>query len=156
MPMPKPNVTKSMVIAQHLAHPDWGATRIAHHLGCNDAYVRATAARNGLVLPKSKPGDVPSATRARSKADVAVDRELLASAQMRDRIAARIEGEADRRDQRTDVRGGNGSQARPKARLLRNIARSIREIEPRAAIDDPRSAIKDLAANIKPFDGGRS
>ncbi len=48
------------VVRLHRAHPDWGATRIAYDLGVTDGYVRATARRHGLSLPRSEYGAVPS------------------------------------------------------------------------------------------------
>lgn len=54
--------TKHDVIAAHHDHPEWNSTDIAGHLGCCSAYVRATARRNGLTLPKrSAGGRAPSA-----------------------------------------------------------------------------------------------
>ena len=53
-------VTKDQVIETHRVNPNWGAVQIAKHLGCLPAYVRATAKRNGLVLPRgtrSRPGE---------------------------------------------------------------------------------------------------
>lgn len=51
---------KERIITTHLEHPDWGATLIAHKLGCTDAYVRAAAKRYMLNLPRSAYGAVPS------------------------------------------------------------------------------------------------
>ena len=47
--------TKDQVITAHRKHPDWTAQQIADHIGggCLSAYVRATARRNGLKLPKA-------------------------------------------------------------------------------------------------------
>ncbi len=47
-----PNVTKADVIETITAHPDWTGSEIAAHLSCHSAYVRSTARRNGLTLPK--------------------------------------------------------------------------------------------------------
>lgn len=44
--------TKHEVYNTHRANPMWGSGDIAKHLGCCDAYVRATARRNGWALPK--------------------------------------------------------------------------------------------------------
>lgn len=44
---------KRQVIDLHLAHPDWSARKIADELRTGDAYVRATARRYGLTLPRS-------------------------------------------------------------------------------------------------------
>lgn len=44
--------TKHEVYAAHRENPTWGSGDIARHLGCSDAYVRATAQRNGWSLPK--------------------------------------------------------------------------------------------------------
>lgn len=38
----------------HKKHPTWGAVQIAKRLGCQSAYVRATATRQGITLPGSK------------------------------------------------------------------------------------------------------
>lgn len=48
------------VAALHRANPSWGATMIAAELGCHDAYVRSTARRLGLSLPRSQYGAVVS------------------------------------------------------------------------------------------------
>ena len=40
----------------HREHPDWGSEQIAAHLGCCGAYVRATAKRQGFVLPRQRQG----------------------------------------------------------------------------------------------------
>jgi hypothetical protein len=45
---------KDDVIRLHREHPDWCAAEIAAALGCESAYVRATAKRNELVLPKTR------------------------------------------------------------------------------------------------------
>lgn len=45
---------KQQVIDLHTQHPDWPAAKIAKVLGCSDAYVRATAYREGLTLPYCK------------------------------------------------------------------------------------------------------
>lgn len=45
--------TKQQVIDVHRAHRDWGAMQIAEHLGCCGGYVRATARRNRIRLPRS-------------------------------------------------------------------------------------------------------
>lgn len=39
----------------HLDHPDWTAPMIAEHLGCRASYVRATAQRRGMRLPRAIP-----------------------------------------------------------------------------------------------------
>lgn len=44
--------TKHDVIAAHQQYPQWTASEIAAHLGCLPEYVRATAQRNSLRLPK--------------------------------------------------------------------------------------------------------
>lgn len=49
-------------------------------------------------------------------------RELLASAQMRDRIVSFLKGEADIRDKRRPHENGDAS---PKARLLRGMATMV-------------------------------
>lgn len=54
---------KQRVIALHRTFPDWGATRIAQAIGRNDAYVRHVARLNGITLPRSQWGAVPSAGR---------------------------------------------------------------------------------------------
>ena len=41
------------VVRTHLDHPDWTAPEIAARLGCNPAYVRATAQRRKLELVKA-------------------------------------------------------------------------------------------------------
>jgi hypothetical protein len=46
-------VTKNDVIRLHREHPDWCAAEIAAALGCDSAYVRATARRNKLFLPRT-------------------------------------------------------------------------------------------------------
>ena len=52
--------TKHEVIRAHRAHPDWGSSRLGRLLGCQSAYVRATAQRNGLKLGRDKaPGGRP-------------------------------------------------------------------------------------------------
>lgn len=38
----------------HLKYPTWGAVQIAKRLGCQSAYVRATATRQGITLPGSR------------------------------------------------------------------------------------------------------
>jgi len=43
-------VTKHDVIRVHQEHPEWCSTEIGRELGCDSAYVRATAQRNGLTL----------------------------------------------------------------------------------------------------------
>lgn len=43
---------KHQVITCHKLHPRWSSVQIAEHLGCCDAYVRATFKRNGLRLPR--------------------------------------------------------------------------------------------------------
>ena len=45
--------TKQEVIAAHRKHKAWGPSEIADHLGCSSGYVRATAQREGLILPRS-------------------------------------------------------------------------------------------------------
>jgi hypothetical protein len=47
--------TKHDVIRLHQLRPEWSAPEIAAEIGCHSAYVRSTAQRNGLVLPKSPP-----------------------------------------------------------------------------------------------------
>lgn len=47
---------KHLVIDTHRQHRDWTPQQIAQHLNCSDAYVRATAQRNGLVLPSGPHG----------------------------------------------------------------------------------------------------
>ena len=42
------------VIAVNAEHPDWTPRQIGEHLGCDPAYVRATAQRNKLVVPKER------------------------------------------------------------------------------------------------------
>lgn len=44
---------KDEVIAVHRQHPDWYAGDIADFLDCQPEYVRATARRYDLVLPKA-------------------------------------------------------------------------------------------------------
>ena len=44
--------TKHDVIAYHRAHPEADSAEIGRALGCHSAYVRATAGRNGITLPK--------------------------------------------------------------------------------------------------------
>jgi hypothetical protein len=51
------------IAALHRAYPEWGATRIAQAVGCNDAYVRAVSRRHHLDLPRSDQGAFPSAGR---------------------------------------------------------------------------------------------
>lgn len=46
--------TKQQVMDLHRENPDWSAPDIAARLGCKAAYVRATAQRCGLDLPKGK------------------------------------------------------------------------------------------------------
>jgi hypothetical protein len=41
---------KQQVIALNKAHPTWTSADIVDHLGCQSAYVRATATRNNLRL----------------------------------------------------------------------------------------------------------
>lgn len=53
-------VMKRRVMDTHAANPTWGATQIAHALGCHDAYVRAACSRMGVKLPRSPYGIVPS------------------------------------------------------------------------------------------------
>jgi len=53
---------KQQVIALHRLHPDWCADQIAAKLGCHAGYVRATAARNSLILPKKQRGVDADAT----------------------------------------------------------------------------------------------
>lgn len=45
--------TKREVITAHRAHPEWSPSDIAIHLGCSTEYVRATAQRNQLKLPRA-------------------------------------------------------------------------------------------------------
>jgi len=45
--------TKRQVIDTHLKHHDWGPSEIADHLHCCSGYVRATAQRCNLKLPRS-------------------------------------------------------------------------------------------------------
>jgi hypothetical protein len=45
--------TKYQVMLLHRNHPDWSASRIARELGCHSAYVRSTAARNNLKIPRA-------------------------------------------------------------------------------------------------------
>lgn len=54
--------TKQQVMDLHRANPSWTANDIANHLDCLSAYVRATARRNGLDLPKAR---LASSTEAR-------------------------------------------------------------------------------------------
>jgi hypothetical protein len=54
------NVSQDNVRAAHKHFPEYGATQLAHMLGCSDAYVRATAQRLDLRLPRSPYGAVPS------------------------------------------------------------------------------------------------
>jgi hypothetical protein len=44
--------TKHDVIRVHQAHPTWNSGMIARELGCAPEYVRSTAKRNNLTLPK--------------------------------------------------------------------------------------------------------
>ncbi len=46
---------KDIVLALHREHPDWPAPKIAAHMGVCQEYVRATARRNGLTLPRALP-----------------------------------------------------------------------------------------------------
>ena len=48
--------TAAEVIALHKAEPDLCATDIAKRLRCSHSYVRATAKRRKLPLPKGRPG----------------------------------------------------------------------------------------------------
>jgi hypothetical protein len=48
------------VVRLHRANPTWGANRIAHAIGRSDAYVRATAQRHHLTLPRSRYAEVPT------------------------------------------------------------------------------------------------
>ena len=43
------------VLALHRVHPTWTAPQIARVLECDSGYVRATAQRNGIVLPSALP-----------------------------------------------------------------------------------------------------
>lgn len=49
------------VVRVHLAHPKWPASRIAKHLRCSTGYVRATAKRRSLKLPRVQ--DAPKHAR---------------------------------------------------------------------------------------------
>ena len=48
------------VVRLHRANPTWGAARIAHAIGRSDAYVRATAQRHDLDLPRSRYAEASS------------------------------------------------------------------------------------------------
>lgn len=50
--------TKADVIRVHQQHPTWFAEQIAAHLDCGSAYVRATAYRNDLPIPRKLGGRV--------------------------------------------------------------------------------------------------
>lgn len=61
-------VTKDEVIALHEAEPSLTASDIAERLGCHRAYVRATAYRNGLMLPhKNGAANNPKTLRATAR-----------------------------------------------------------------------------------------
>ena len=49
--------TKDDVIRLHKQNPTWTSVLIAERLGCLPEYVRATATRQGLDLPKGRKGD---------------------------------------------------------------------------------------------------
>ncbi|MCP5087902.1 MAG: hypothetical protein GY952_14005 [Rhodobacteraceae bacterium] len=49
------SVNWMMVLDCHKDHPEWTAPQIAEKLGCTSSYVRATAQRRGLDLPKAIP-----------------------------------------------------------------------------------------------------
>ena len=42
------------VVRVHQAHPKWTSSLIARSLGCTSAYVRATASRRKLKLPRMR------------------------------------------------------------------------------------------------------
>ena len=73
---------KYQVISLHEQFPEWNSCQIAAHLNCSAAYVRATARRNGLKLPRK--------TKPRSKED------LLAEAARLIRRAETAPSEKDR------------------------------------------------------------
>lgn len=60
--------TKQQVMDLHRANPTWTAPDIAASLGCLDAYVRATARRYGMDLPKAKATPTTVEMRARKAA----------------------------------------------------------------------------------------
>lgn len=64
---------RTEVIKVHGDHPDWSAGQIAAHLGCTSEYVRKTAARNALNLPKSKPFMVTHVRRAEEPPSIVSD-----------------------------------------------------------------------------------
>jgi hypothetical protein len=74
--IPKSGLT-ARILALHRVYPEWGATRIAAAIGRNDAYVRVAAQRNGVRLPRSDYGAVPSAgseyVRAKRQAGLGVE-----------------------------------------------------------------------------------
>lgn len=45
---------KHQVIEAHRLHPEWSAKQIAAYLDCSAAYVRTTAVRNDIVLPRHR------------------------------------------------------------------------------------------------------
>lgn len=45
---------KTEVFTAHQEHPEWHAGAIARHLGCDSGYVRATAKRIGITLPRKR------------------------------------------------------------------------------------------------------
>lgn len=69
-------------------------------------------------------------------------REIRASAQMRDRIAAMLEQEAEKRDRRTIDQRRTGLPAPSRTRLLQAMARCARAIPAQIAHgpDDPEAA----------------
>ena len=57
---------KNQVIDLHGRHPDWTARQIADELGCLTEYVRKTAYRNGLILPRKRRPSTPEDLRKRA------------------------------------------------------------------------------------------
>lgn len=63
---------QSQVIALHRKYPDWHATKIAAQLGCSAGYVRATAQRKRLKLPRSQPDSISALGHAARDAGLSV------------------------------------------------------------------------------------
>lgn len=157
-------VTKQDVYDAHLAHPEWRAVDIAAALGCSSAYVRSTARRGSIPLPR-RPRDA-----APKPAKGPIHPNATWTQEQRDRIAAlMLEGKSSReiaahfpgktrnaiigiimRDKRLSEIGLRGSSARPStpkkakqaaapvSRTTRKVISPTPPIAPAAPVSLPR------------------
>lgn len=64
--------TQRQVIDLHCAHPAWSANDIAQALGCSAGYVRATAQRLNITLPRATPESIEALGHAAREAGLTI------------------------------------------------------------------------------------